>query len=113
MRYLSPLLLLITCFCAAPLQAGDGSRFDYDFNQERMYVNSGQVFLISTFDTKDGLTVYNFNGQKIWEVAFSSKILSWNVGDEAVFVFSKARDGHKTILTCLNRRTGQKIWERP
>lgn len=88
-------------------------QFDYEFNQERMYVDRGEIFLLSSFKMEDGLTVYNFNGQRIWEVKFHAKILSWSVQSGIILVFSKDRNGHTTYLTCLDRNNGRVLWERP
>jgi hypothetical protein len=86
---------------------------DYAFNQERMVVDHGEIFLISTFDKQDGITVYNFNGQRLWEVKFHAKIMSWSIQPDVVLLFSKDRNGSSTYLTCLARTTGRMLWERP
>jgi outer membrane protein assembly factor BamB len=86
---------------------------DYSFNQERMIVDHGEIFIISTFDNSDGVTVYNFNGQRLWEVSFHAKIVSWNIQPDVIILFSKDRKGGTTYLTCLSRTTGRMLWERP
>lgn len=106
-------LLFTSCLFLSSLCAAEASQHDYDFNQERMIVDRGEIFLISTFSTQDGLTVYNFNGQRQWEVKFHAKILSWSVQPDIILVFSKDRNGHSTYLTCLDRFTGRCLWQRP
>jgi len=89
------------------------SAFDYDFNQERMIVDHGEIFLISSLNNEDGVTVYNFNGQRLWETRFHAKIISWDVEPDLVLIFSKDRYGYSTFITCLDRFTGRVLWERP
>lgn len=113
LRIFSMLLLSASFFCFSPLSGAETPQFDYDFNQERMIVDRGEIFLISTFKEQDGVTVYNFNGQRLWEVRFSAKIMSWSVQPNIILVFSKDRRGHSTYLTCLERFTGRILWERP
>lgn len=112
-RIFSMLIVTAAFFCLSPLTGAELPQFDYEFNQERMIVDHGEIFLISTFKTQDGVTVYNFNGQRLWEVKFHAKIMSWNVQPDIIFVFSKDRDGHSTYLTCLDRFTGRCLWQRP
>ena len=83
------------------------------FEQEKMIVDHGEVYLVSPSDTKEVITVYNFKGQKLWEVKFKDKILSIDLQPEVIFVFTKCRDKEKTYLTCLNRVNGRTLWERP
>ena len=89
------------------------SEFDYDFNQERMIVDHGEIFLISSLSNEDGVTVYNFNGQRLWETRFHAKIISWDVQPDVVLIFSKDRLGLATYLTCLDRFTGRLLWQKP
>lgn len=118
MRHLFTKLILTASFlCLPPLIADEThqyyQQYDYDFNQDRMIVDRGEIFLISTFENQDGLTVYNYNGQRLWEVRFHAKIMSWSVQPDIILVFSKARTGHSTYLTCLDRFSGRRLWERP
>lgn len=86
---------------------------DSNFEQEKMIVDHGEVYLVSPSEAKDAITVYNFKGQKLWEVKFKDKILSIDLQPEVIFVFTKGRDKEKTYLTCLNRVNGRTLWERP
>lgn len=106
-------LLFTSCLFLSPLLGAETSQPDYDFNQERMIVDRGEIFLVSTFSTQDGISVYNFNGQREWEVKFHAKILSWSVQPDFILVFSKDRNGHSTYLTCLDRVNGRCLWQRP
>ncbi len=78
-----------------------------------MKVDRGEVFLISSFDSQDGVSAYNFYGKRLWEARFHAKILAWNIQDDIILVFSKDRDSHATYLTCIDRRTGHYLWQRP
>lgn len=112
-RFFLVLAIMAPFFSLPALSGAEASSFDYDFNQERMIVDRGEIYLISTFKSQDGVTAYNFNGQRLWEVRFAAKIMSWNVQPAIILVFSKDRDGHSTYLTCLDRFTGRCLWQRP
>lgn len=103
--------LLLTCgpvtLCADTLKG------DYTFNQDRMIVNNGTIFCISAFDTRDVITAYDSFGRLLWDTDFFAKIISWNVSDKVIYVFSKKRDGGSTYITCLDRRDGTLIWQKP
>lgn len=112
MKYI--VLAIIGLVNIGPLEAGSKiPQLDYDFNQERMIVEGGDIFLVSSFQDQDGLSAYDFNGHRQWEVRFHAKIISWNVQPDSVLIFSKGRDGDKTYLTCLDRLTGRRLWEKP
>lgn len=110
-KVLTALLFSLPFFLNADIEKAKES--DYTFNQDKMIVDCGEIFLVSPFDSQDGLTVYNFNGQRLWEVRFYAKILSIDVQPDVVLVFSKDRGGHSTFLTCINRINGRILWERP
>ncbi len=86
---------------------------DYNFQQERMLLSSDAIFVISSFDTLDYITAYSYYGVRLWYVLFYAKILSWEIANDHIFVFSKDRAGHSTYLTCLDRYTGELIWQKP
>jgi hypothetical protein len=86
---------------------------DYEFQQERMLLSSNAVFVISSFDTQDHITAYTHNGVRMWNAPFSAKILSWQMTGDFIFVFSKDRKGISTYLTCLDKCTGELVWQRP
>jgi hypothetical protein len=106
-------LLLLTLFSCSVLDAAQIKNYDYDFQQERMLTAEDGIYLISSFETKDGITAYSYYGEKLWEVFFHAKITSWQVVGDRVFIFSKDRGGSTTYLTCLDRFTGRRLWERP
>jgi len=112
MRYFMTMLLILFATCSLSAKTIQ-SEFDYDFNKERMIVDHGEIFLISSLHNEDGVTVYNFNGQRLWEARFHAKIISWNVQPDVVLIFSKDRYGFSTFITCLDRFTGRVLWERP
>jgi hypothetical protein len=86
---------------------------DFEFNQDRMFVSDEHVYTVSTFLDCDYLCVHDHFGNLVWKAPFHAKILSWQVRGQLVFVFSKARDGERTYLTCLNGFTGKVHWQKP
>ncbi len=86
---------------------------DYDFEQERMLCAEDGIYVISTFENKDKISAYSYLGHRVWEREFFAKITSWQVINNFIVVFSKDRHGHKTYLTCLNRFSGDMMWQRP
>ncbi len=104
-------LLLLGIFCCTMASAGELR--DYDFQQERMLLAEDGIYLISSFDTSDNVTAYNYYGDLLWDTSFYAKITSWQVAGSRIVVFSKNRSGHKTYLTCLDRYTGKVLWQRP
>lgn len=86
---------------------------DYSFEQERMVIDRNDIFVVSSFDSKDYITVYDFFGRQLWNISFHAKILSWKVDNDLLVVFSKDRAGTSTYLTCIDRYTGKLLWQRP
>lgn len=116
MKLMRTLLLTAALFCtASALPANEAKNLytDYGFDQERMIIDHGEIFIVSSFDSEDHVTVYDVLGNCLWDNKFHAKILSWQVVNDLVIVFSKSRGGHKTYLTCLDRYTGRLLWQRP
>ena len=103
--------ILLGIFMCSSLSAK--SFDDYDFSQERMMLAEDGIYMISTFDNCDKVTAYSHYGDFLWETEFFAKIISWEVFGSRVIVFSKHRNGYQTYLTCLDRYTGKKMWQRP
>ena len=99
------LMIGTTCCYAADFR-------DYEFQQERMKLSSDAIFIISSFDFEDHITAYSYYGVRLWDATFHAKILSWEVADDIIIVFSKDHNGHKTFLTCINQTNGQMIWQK-
>lgn len=104
-------LFAVLLFSTASLQAETFK--DYSFEQEKMLLTTDTIYVVSSFETSDMITAYSYYGEKIWEVTFYAKIMSWQVTPDNLFVLSKHRSGYKTYLTCLNRYSGGMLWERP
>ncbi len=111
MKLIKLAVAALVLLAAAPVTAGVSS--DYAFEQDRMVIDRGNVFVVSSFDSQDGITVYDFTGVRLWEARFYAKILSWQVEEDFVMVFSKDRNGTSTYLTCVDRRNGKMVWQRP
>ena len=77
-----------------------------------MIVTGTLIHIVSAFPEVSYLTTYAPSGEVLWEVPFSSKIASWDLKDDAVFVFSKTREGSICFLTCIDAPTGKILWEK-
>jgi|688.fasta_scaffold70349_6 hypothetical protein len=110
-------LLMLSFFLlsSALISPCSGSEFisDYDFDQGKMTVQNDRIYLISSFDNVDHISCYDFQGRRLWNVPFHAKITSWRALDNVILVFSKARSGENTFLTCLEAWTGAMLWQRP
>jgi len=106
--------LILSCAIGTQISAAAPAPIqDYVFEQDRMRVTSDSVIVISSFDSQDHVTAYTHYGVRLWNDPFHAKILSWDISGDLVFVFSKDRQGTKTYLTCINRYTGELIWQKP
>ncbi|MBA2727855.1 MAG: hypothetical protein H0U49_06760 [Parachlamydiaceae bacterium] len=106
--------LILSCGFGTQISAAAPATIqDYEFHQERMRLTSDSVIAISSFDSKDHVTAYTHYGIRLWNAVFHAKILSWDISGDLVFVFSKDRQGHSTYITCINRYTGEQIWQKP
>jgi hypothetical protein len=116
MNALKKWAMVVAVLCSTSALSADepkGMYKDYSYQQERMVIDNGEIFLVSSFDIEDHICVYDLSGNKLWDDVFQAKIISWEVFGNTVMVFSKHRAGYKTYITCLDRATGQVIWQRP
>lgn len=86
---------------------------DYGYEQNRMKMTNDGILVVSAFEDQDRLTCYSYSGTRHWETKFGAKIMSYEVVGDYIYAFSKARTGTKTYLTCLDKYTGNMVWERP
>lgn|GEM_PF-3095249 len=77
-----------------------------------MIVTGTLVHIVSSFPEVNYLTTYAPSGEMVWEIPFSAQIASWDLKDNAVFVFSKTKDGSICFLTCIEASTGKILWEK-
>jgi hypothetical protein len=107
-------VIAFVCFlCAASiLKAEDSSEAIPDFTTERMSVNSESIYVVSSFDVIDYFSTYNHEGEFVWETPFSSKIVSWKIKGDVLFIFSRHRNGLVYYLTRLEAGTGTIKWEK-
>ena len=110
MKFMALILSCLLLTGASAVHAGDFK--DYDFQQDKMLLASDAIFMISSFESSDFVSAYSYYGDVLWNKKFHAKIVSWQIANDTVFVFSKARSGYKTYITCLDRRSGNVIWER-
>jgi len=86
---------------------------DYTFQSEKMLVGADAIYLLSPFDTSDRITAYTYNGLELWDAPLPTRLISWQVAGSHLFIFSKSRNEAKTHLTCLDRFTGNLLWQTP
>ncbi len=110
MNYYSRLLFLYLLFAMTALKAEEAPQIP--FHSDQLTVNNDDLYVISSFEEIDYLTVYTHAGDPVWEVPFNAKILSWQERDELLFVFSKARNGRTYFVSCLDAKTGNLLWEK-
>jgi outer membrane protein assembly factor BamB len=105
---------IFLCLCVLFTAHAKAEDFQFgDFIPEKLIVDYDHVYVISSFDQIQYLTVYNFFGEFIWEVTFNSKIISVEVENEILFTLSKGRNGQAYYLSCFNIKNGRLIWEKP
>ena len=83
------------------------------YSAEPLTIVQEKICVVSSFEQKDFFTVYSLEGMPLWEVSFSSKVISWRVENDRVHVFSKDRAGKAYYLSCFEIEKGGLQWERP
>ena len=83
-----------------------------DFSKDALFFPSGNISVVSPFDTTTFITTYSSTGEPLWEVAFTSEIISWKQKENQLLVFSKARNDAVYFLTCIDAAEGTFVWER-
>ncbi len=102
MRLTTHLAAVALSCCTLTLSAAD----------KNLSLAAGQIYTVSLFDGACYFTTFSPAGEPLWEIPFNSEVLSWEVSDEEVLIFSKARNGSATYLTCVGKADGQLKWER-
>ncbi|GEM_PF-5497751 len=103
MKWIATSLLLLT----SALNASEE-----DFSKDALCFSNGNISVVSPFDTTTFITTYSPTGEPLWEVAFTSEVISWNHRGVHLYVFSKARDNAAYFLTCIDVDNGTFLWER-
>lgn len=78
----------------------------------KLLFGSEMIHSISSFDQIAYLTTYSYEGNPIWELPFFAKIVSWELKEGKLFIFSKNRPGTAFYLTCIDAAQGKILWER-
>lgn len=107
-------LILSLCFSlilTSPLLSFTLS--ERDFDQGRMLTSAYGIMVLSPCENSDTLTAYDSNGKVLWNIVLKSKVISWNLKDGRLYVFSKNRFYDDTYLHSINPITGYIVWERP
>lgn len=102
MRLTTKLAGLALICCTLTLSAAD----------KNLGLVAGQIYTVSPFNEICYFTTFSSAGEPLWEIPFNTEVLSWETTDEEVIIFSKARNGSATYLTCVNKGDGQFKWER-
>jgi outer membrane protein assembly factor BamB len=79
---------------------------------EKMAVSENKLYIVSSFENVDYFDSYTHTGDLVWEAAFTSKIISWKIQGNRLFIFSENRNGHVFYLTCFDVNTGKLLWEK-
>ncbi len=91
----------------------DASFSDRNFEMDRMLSTYDTLLLLSPCEDKDFLSAYSYGGTHFWTISLYTKVISWTVKDNYLYVFSKSRYSDNTYLSCYNINTGYKVWEHP
>jgi outer membrane protein assembly factor BamB len=83
-----------------------------NLNSEQLSVIGDNIYVVSKFPEVDYFTVYTSSGEFLWEISFNSEVVSSQVKDDLLLIFSKARNGVAYFLTCLDIREGKLNWEK-
>ena len=83
-----------------------------EIKAEQLTVNAEDIYVVSSFADRDFFTVYSHAGDVKWEAPLNAQIISWEIADEKLFIFSKARSGLAYFLICLNAADGKLEWEK-
>lgn len=102
------LLSLCFLFVSATILAGTPAEVN-----ENLSVTSDKIYTVSSFDSIDYFTVYSFEGTPLWEVNFTSKIISWKIANNSIIILSKARNGLTYFVTSIKNDDGTMTWEKP
>jgi outer membrane protein assembly factor BamB len=86
---------------------------DRNFDQDHMILTNYSILILSPFEDSDHISAYSDYGNLLWDVSFSTKVISWKIKDGYLYAFSKSRYLEKTYLTCIDPASGLVVWERP
>jgi hypothetical protein len=95
-------------FFFAPLFA-----FAEDHSMDPLGIEQEMICVVSSFESRDYFTVFSVKGIPLWEIPFNSKIQSWKIDGERLYVFSKMRNETTYFLSCFTTDDGGLRWEKP
>ena len=106
-RYLCCMALLITSVKAAEIPSSE-------YTTETLVLNNNLIHAISSFDEIDYFSTFSSSGDLVWEIPFSSQIVSTRIySNELLYIFSKQRNGLVFYLSCIESANGKLVWEKP
>jgi hypothetical protein len=79
---------------------------------ENLSLGTDRIHVISSFKEVTFFTVYTYAGEPVWEMPFSSEILSWKAKDGQLLIFSRARNGQACFLSSIDASSGKLQWEK-
>ena len=99
--------LLITSVKAAEIPSSE-------YTTETLVLNNNLIHAISSFDEIDYFSTFSSSGDLVWEIPFSSQIVSTRIySNELLYIFSKQRNGLVFYLSCIESANGKLVWEKP
>lgn len=111
MKFLRTALLSVCLLGCTNVMA---SFSDQSFEQNQMIItdDSNKILILSAFENEDIVTSYSYFGNQEWQFTLESKVISWNVKRNRLYIFSKSRDLEVTYLHSLNLENGTVDWVR-
>lgn len=108
-------MLVSACFIALSCSSLEARTIDSNLEQNRMITTAQGTIVHTPTSDKDYLTAYDHNGWRLWNIAFPTKIISWQINPHNgyLFVFSEVRYSDSTKLTCFDPIEGSIVWEKP
>lgn len=106
--FVGSLFCLLFSFCLNAF-----SLSDREFDQGKMLTSPYGILVLSACEATDVITAYDTQGKLLWNMLLSSKIISWQMKEGRLYVFSKDRYYEDTYLMCVHPATGSVQWERP
>lgn len=108
-------IIMGACFLGFTCSSLEARSLSSSLEQERMITTSQCTMVHTPTMDKDYITAYDHSGWLLWNVAFSTKIISWQINPQngCLFILSEVRYSNSTKLTCFDPNSGTILWEKP
>ncbi len=80
-------------------------------NQTSMLCTEDGIYVALTSRKNHTISAYSFQGHRLWEWDAAATITAWRVLQHHLIVFSKEKKRHQTHLTCIDRFSGEILWQ--